>query len=73
MRTSLAVTMMFSAVSFFSAGTQAAPWCARYSTGFNDCHSFYSFEQCMASISGVGGACTRKSCRADLQDWQRRT
>ena len=46
-----------STVSLFTAaGAQAAPWCALYSTGFNDCHSFYSFEQCMASISGVGGA-----------------
>ena len=37
-------------------GAQAAPWCARYSTGLNACN-FYSFQQCMASVFGVGGVC----------------
>ena len=60
MRTLACVVMLLSTASLFTAaGAQAAPWCALYSTGFNDCHSFYSFEQCIASISGVGGACTR--------------
>jgi len=37
-------------------GAQAAPWCARYSTGLNACN-FYSFQQCMTSVFGVGGVC----------------
>jgi len=37
-------------------GAQAAPRCARYSTGLNACN-FYSFQQCMASVFGVGGVC----------------
>ena len=39
-----------------TARAQAAPWCARYSTGLNACN-FYSFQQCMASVFGVGGIC----------------
>ena len=37
-------------------GAQAAPWCARYNTGLNACN-FYSFQQCIASVFGVGGVC----------------
>ena len=34
------------------------PWCARYfdQSGITAC-SFYSYQQCMASVSGVGGFC----------------
>ena len=53
------IVAMLTLLSLSAIEAQAAPWCANYSTGFNDCHSFYSFEQCMASISGVGGVCTR--------------
>lgn len=38
-------------------GTPRAPWCAQYSSGMTDC-SFYSYEQCTNSLSGVGGVCS---------------
>ncbi|UZE48192.1 DUF3551 domain-containing protein [Rhodopseudomonas sp. P2A-2r] len=34
------------------------PWCSRTSvTGFNPSCSFTSFNQCMATVSGIGGDC----------------
>jgi hypothetical protein len=39
---------------------QATPWCAWF-TGYSynyDC-SYYTFEQCLATINGVGGYCAR--------------
>jgi hypothetical protein len=59
MRTFVGGATLLSALFVFAAAAKAAPWCARYSTGFTDCRGFYSFEQCQASISGVGGVCTR--------------
>jgi len=35
----------------------AAIWCANYSNGSTNC-GFYTFDQCRAAISGVGGSCT---------------
>ena len=35
----------------------AAIWCANYSNGSNNC-GFYTFDQCRAAISGVGGSCS---------------
>jgi hypothetical protein len=40
------------------SGGRGGLWCAHYGTGLNDC-SFYSFEQCRASLSGNGGSCAR--------------
>jgi hypothetical protein len=33
------------------------PWCIRHGGGMMDC-TYYTFEQCRASASGVGGFCT---------------
>jgi Protein of unknown function (DUF3551) len=36
-----------------------APWCGNlFGTGMDDCN-YYTFEQCLVSVSGVGGACAR--------------
>lgn len=32
------------------------PWCAQYSDSSHNC-GFVSFQQCQASVSGVGGQC----------------
>jgi hypothetical protein len=59
MRKLTALAMVFVSVSLFGcAGGRQGLWCAHYGTGLNDC-SFYSFEQCQASISGNGGSCAR--------------
>jgi Protein of unknown function (DUF3551) len=39
------------------ADANAARFCARYTGGGENC-GFYTFEQCLAAISGVGGFCT---------------
>jgi hypothetical protein len=60
----LAVTVaLFAALSLCQCGGgSAAPWCAHYSTGLNDC-SYYSFRQCTAALSGAGGICSPNSFR----------
>jgi hypothetical protein len=42
------------------AQAQNYPWCARYSggRGGQNC-GFVSFEQCMATVRGIGGYCAR--------------
>ncbi|MFZ2069412.1 MAG: DUF3551 domain-containing protein [Xanthobacteraceae bacterium] len=42
-----------------SALAQNYPWCAVYSTGDGDATNcgFVSREQCMATVSGIGGRC----------------
>jgi hypothetical protein len=39
-----------------AAAAQSYPWCARYSTTGGEC-SFNTFEQCMETLSGIGGSC----------------
>ncbi len=38
------------------AAATSYPWCARYSTTGGEC-AFNSFEQCMETLSGIGGSC----------------
>jgi hypothetical protein len=59
MRPRIAASTLFAVSLLPAAPANAAPWCAHYSTGLNDCYSFYSFQQCQAAISGVGGYCAR--------------
>ncbi len=44
------------------AAAQNYPWCAVYSMrgGGTNC-GFETFEQCMATVSGIGGFCTRNT------------
>src|SRR4029078_5767913 len=37
---------------------QEPAWCAAYRNGSNNC-GFYTYEQCMATVSGIGGFCNR--------------
>ena len=39
-------------------GLRGAPWCAAYRNGSTNC-GFYTYDQCMASVSGIGGYCNR--------------
>ena len=61
MRTLAAVATTATALLIGAAGpVQAAPWCAWF-TGYSynyDC-SYFTFEQCLATIRGVGGYCAR--------------
>ena len=43
-----------------TAQAQIYPWCAHYGTPYDDSScGFTSYEQCMASVSGIGGFCER--------------
>jgi hypothetical protein len=39
------------------ANAQYAPWCAFYSRGAGSNCGFYTFQQCLATVSGIGGVC----------------
>jgi hypothetical protein len=39
-----------------SAQAREYPWCARYDWTTRNC-GFVSFQQCLATISGIGGRC----------------
>ena len=45
-----------------SASAQNYPWCAQYSArdGARNC-GFVSFNQCMATVTGIGGFCERNA------------
>jgi tetratricopeptide (TPR) repeat protein len=45
-------------VSVAPAAAKEPAWCAAYRNGSNNC-GFYTYEQCMAAISGIGGFCNR--------------
>jgi tetratricopeptide (TPR) repeat protein len=40
------------------AAAKEPAWCAEYRNGGNNC-GFYTYEQCMATVSGIGGFCNR--------------
>jgi hypothetical protein len=61
MRTIAVISIMFASLSLCTNEAQAAPWCANYGGrggGGTNC-GFYSFQQCMAAVSGTGGFCSR--------------
>ena len=63
MRILLAITVtapLMLLVATDIASAQNYPWCAQYSTrgGARNC-GFVSWQQCMATVSGVGGFCDR--------------
>jgi hypothetical protein len=62
MRPIALASLMFATLSLLPDGVQAAPWCARYGIqgGATNC-GFYSFQQCMAALSGNGGFCTQNA------------
>ena len=68
MRAIVVASIMLATLSAFPAGVRAeGSWCARYTTAGTNC-GFYSFEQCQASVSGVGGFCTARESRRQRRD-----
>ena len=55
----LPLAITFAALSVSTTGVRAdGTWCAHYGTGLEGMNcGFYSFEQCRATVSGVGGFC----------------
>lgn len=62
MRLMLFVCGLVLAAAALAAPAQAQnyPWCAYYGNGFSgeNC-GFVSFEQCLATVRGIGGFCNR--------------
>jgi hypothetical protein len=62
MRTMALVAITLAALSLSTIGARAdGTWCAHYGSkggGGTNC-GFYSFEQCRATVSGIGGFCQR--------------
>jgi hypothetical protein len=56
----LGVLVVTAAISTISTPAHAdGPWCAFYNGRFGGATNcgFYTYEQCLATISGVGGSC----------------
>jgi len=66
MRALLFVIGILTAAGAFSTGAEAQnyPWCAYYGAGRGgggtNC-GFTTFQQCLATISGIGGSCDRNT------------
>jgi len=66
MKTILSAIAILAAMSVLSTAVQAQnyPWCAQYSGralgGAMNC-GFVSFQQCLATVSGIGGFCVRNT------------
>jgi hypothetical protein len=60
--TALALAALVLASASSGAMAQNYPWCAHYDTGdaAYNC-GFVSFEQCQATIRGMGGFCERNT------------
>ena len=57
MRTTIAAVAALTALVSTSVGARAdGPWCSYYVQGGRNC-GFYSYQQCQANISGIGGSC----------------
>ena len=60
MRTLTILALVIAAMGFNARDAQAEgkywPWCARYS-GWTVVCGFTTFQQCLATVSGVGGIC----------------
>jgi hypothetical protein len=58
MRSIVAFCILLFGIAFDVRDAKAQPWCAYYDAYTYNC-GFYTFEQCLATISGAGGACRR--------------
>jgi Protein of unknown function (DUF3551) len=66
MKPMLCAAAIAAATSIFGAPAHAQnyPWCAQYSDGplggATNC-GFVSFQQCLATVTGIGGFCVRNT------------
>jgi hypothetical protein len=58
MRTVSIILTIFATLSLSIVGAHAGSWCAHYRNGATNC-GFYSFAQCQAAVSGIGGYCSQ--------------
>ena len=70
MRTALAAFVLLAAGGFAdSTKADSYPWCAQHSGWPGSIHCWYtSYDQCRATVSGVGGYCVQNPHRAATTD-----
>lgn len=57
-----ALSVVAAAFEFVApAKAQNYPWCAQYSTRDGSTCGFTTFQQCMATVSGIGGFCIQNN------------
>jgi hypothetical protein len=73
MRTIALVSITLATLSTSTIGARAeGSWCANYGgTGGTNC-GFYSYQQCLAAISGNGGFCSQNGFYGTARDSRRR-
>ena len=73
MRGFVLIAVASAGLSLSTLGAEAAPWCAQYSVrgGATNC-GFYSFEQCLATVRGIGGFCSQNPFEAYGYNQQQR-
>ena len=73
MRTIALVSVTLATLSISTTGARAdGPWCATYFYSARNC-GFYSYQQCMAAISGNGGFCSQNGFYGTARDSRRRS
>lgn len=70
--TALALAVFTLAGASIGASAQNYPWCAVYNVGDNayNC-GFATYEQCQATIRGIGGFCERNTQFQPLRPYRR--
>jgi hypothetical protein len=68
--------LIVSAAGGRPAVAQNYPWCADYASGGTNC-GFVTFQQCLATLSGMGGFCNRNTqyvpgAPGDFNRWSRK-
>lgn len=68
--------LIVSAAGGHRAVAQNYPWCADYASGGTNC-GFVTFQQCLATLSGMGGFCNRNTqyvpgAPGDFNPWDRK-
>jgi hypothetical protein len=73
MRTIVLAAITLASLSISTIGARAeGSWCATYGgRGGTNC-GFYSYQQCMAAISGNGGSCSQNLFYGTARDQRRR-
>jgi hypothetical protein len=67
MRTIALVSITLATLSISTIGARAdGSWCANYGTGPGMNCGFHSYQQCMATISGIGGYCEPNTFSANV-------
>jgi hypothetical protein len=60
MKTLAGIGLLWLALGVMSGTANAAAWCAVYDVSTRNC-GFHTYQQCLATIQGIGGYCVPNS------------